>query len=563
MDESLSRVRDELAPLSALQTLEHLVQRGRLFTQRQEQQQFQLKEENIDKNFQFTDRRRVPGCVATVHVQTVLDENQRIVGLRGTADAYIARGLLSVVNDIVTNQTVSALLSQQTNAITARSLQLDVSPGRNDGLQSLIQTIRDQVRDYIKHPSTNASIRPPLEPRQQQQEEQKRVNSNKKPTVALLLSGGVDSSVALHLLLETKQYDITCFYLKIWLQDELSHLGECPWEDDYNVCKKVCEQANVPLETVSLQEAYRDSVIQYTLAEARQGRTPNPDILCNSRIKFGTFLEQFGDQYDYVASGHYASLQRNKHTGRMRLFRAPDPVKDQSYFLCALRQRQLQKLLFPIGNLQKSEVRQVAVKLDLPNKARPDSQGLCFLGKVKFDSFLREYLGDTPGPIVDASNNEPLGRHRGLWYHTVGQRKGIGKVLDPLATSRGPWYVVAKDPSSNTLYCSNEYEEEAYEASRSQFTVENLQWIAGQAPSGTEFTMKIRHGPRLANGTMVQTSDTTANVQLERKDSGLAPGQYVVFYRETECLGCGVISERHWINLLQNLYTNETAVTLR
>jgi tRNA-specific 2-thiouridylase len=268
-------------------------------------------------------------------------------------------------------------------------------------------------------------------------------------------------------------------------------------------------------------------------------------------------LEFLGDDsFDYIASGHYAQLERKD--GVARLFRAPDPVKDQSYFLCALQQSQLQRLLFPIGHLEKSEVRQLANEFELPNRNRPDSQGLCFLGKVKFRDFLELHLGQAKGDIVDAFTGETIGRHDGVWYHTVGQRKGIGKSLYPLATARGPWYVVAKDPSKNIVYTSNQYDEDVFTQARSEFHVENIHWIEGKSPSSDEgkfrFSMKIRHGPRLKSGTLEllpEEDNDGGIVKLDEKDGGLAPGQYVVFYNDqAECLGVGIISERHWAKFL-------------
>jgi tRNA U34 2-thiouridine synthase MnmA/TrmU len=226
----------------------------------------------------------------------------------------------------------------------------------------------------------------------------------------------------------------------------------------------------------------------------------------------------------------------------------------------------LQRVLFPIGHLLKSQVRQLAQDFYLPNRGRPDSQGLCFLGKVKFEEFLGAYLEDRPGDIVDATTGDLLGRHKGVWYHTVGQRKGIGKVLDPLATSRGPWYVVAKDPQRDVVFCSNQYDEDMFVSSRSEFTVEGIQWIVGNSPpcshddGSLRLTMKIRHGPRLVEGSLTlhdDDDDDSGDIKLDQKDGGLAPGQYVVFYKGEECLGGGVISERHWTKFL--LERNEAA----
>ena len=298
--------------------------------------------------------------------------------------------------------------------------------------------------------------------------------------------------------------------------------------------------------------------------------------MCNSRVKFGCFLEYIetsGMNFDHVASGHYARLEDvvpaddtddgEKHP-KKRLFRAPDPVKDQSYFLCALTQKQLSTVLFPIGGYQKSEVRELANHFELPNRNRPDSQGLCFLGKVRFDDFLASYLGNQPGDVVDALNGEVIGRHNGMWYHTVGQRKGIGKVMFPLATARGPWYVVAKDQKRDIVYVSNRYEEEDFARARSEFEVEDVRWILAEPPvdaraegdwKEVRVDMKIRHGPRIVQGQLTLKGDgSTGNISLDKKDGGLAPGQYVVFYElgTDECLGAGVISEKHWAKFLQN-----------
>jgi tRNA (5-methylaminomethyl-2-thiouridylate)-methyltransferase len=346
-----------------------------------------------------------------------------------------------------------------------------LSKGRNDGLASMMSVVQNQIRRLLgrKDPQ-NESLEEMGENPSRNQTLSSLPNQSvedNKPTVAMLLSGGVDSSVALNLLVR-QGYNVTAFYLKIWLEDELAHLGQCPWEDDYRVCTQVCEQAGVPLESISLQNEYMDKVISYTIHEAKKGRTPNPDIMCNSRVKFGCFYDAISQRnFDHVATGHYAQLEEIQHsdgTVERKLLRAPDPIKDQSYFLAALTQGQLSKVLFPIGQFEKSRVRELATEYNLPNKNRPDSQGLCFLGKVKFDEFLSEYLGTEPGDIVDAETNEVIGRHNGIWYHTVGQRKGLGKVLDPIATSRGPWYVVAKDTSRRLIIASNQYDEEDLKA---------------------------------------------------------------------------------------------------
>jgi tRNA-specific 2-thiouridylase len=463
----------------------------------------------------------------------------------GEADAMVSRGLLAILCQVLSGQSPEQVLQLPSETITDRlGLRNALSKGRNDGLASMVRVVQGQIQSLLTDEPSSALATA-------------KINSNSgKPTVAMLLSGGVDSSVALNLL-HSQGYSVTAFYLKIWLEDELAHLGQCPWEDDYDMCIQVCNQAGVPLESISLQQEYKETVISYTVAAAQRGRTPNPDIMCNSRVKFGCFYDAIeGRGFDYVASGHYAQLIADDN-GAKQLLRAPDAVKDQSYFLCALKQEQLQRVLFPIGHLEKHEVRQLAQDYDLPNKNRPDSQGLCFLGKVKFDEFLAAYLGESPGDIIDARTGEKIGRHNGVWYHTVGQRKGIGKVLDPKATAKGPWYVVAKDPEQRIVYASNEYDEEVFAQARSDFFVEDIHWISGSSPVSlldgpVRLDMKIRHGPRIVSGSLRLMEDGVANVKLDQKDGGLAPGQYVVFYEPggIECHGGAVISERHWARFL-------------
>jgi len=297
--------------------------------------------------------------------------------------------------------------------------------------------------------------------------------------------------------------------------------------------------------------------------------------LHGSRVKFGCFYDAIqGRGFDYIATGHYAQLSHptilttDGLEGSVQLHRAPDPIKDQSYFLSALSQEQLRRVLFPIGQYFKTQVRELAREFDLPNKNRPDSQGLCFLGKVKFDDFLEAYLGSQPGDIVNSHNGEIIGRHNGLWFHTVGQRKGMGKVLYPKVTSQGPWYVVAKDTEKRIIYTSNQYDEDIYNEARSEFYIEDIRWISGHFPVHMKvvvntsevskiegrFLMKIRHGPTLIEGTLSLdvTNQHNGFIRLDDKDKGLAPGQYVALYSkdDTECFGSGVISETHWAKFL-------------
>jgi len=348
--------------------------------------------------------------------------------------------------------------------------------------------------------------------------------------IAVLVSGGVDSSVALALL-KAAGHDLTAFYLKIWLEDELSFLGECPWQTDLQYAQSVCQQLDVPLEVISLQREYHETVVSYTVAEVAAGRTPNPDILCNSRVKFGFFLDRVADQFDAVATGHYAQVQRNGDG--VRMLQAPDSIKDQTYFLSHLTQQQLQKALFPIGHLTKSEVRAAAQEYDLATKERKDSQGICFLGKFKFREFLAHHVGERVGEIREHETGMVLGKHNGFWFYTIGQRQGLG-------LAGGPWYVVNKDVENNIVFVSRHYH--TAEKLRNQFHVSDLSWINGAAQNGSELYVKVRHGAQRYRCEIVET-DAGLQVRIAENDQGLAPGQFAVFYRDNECLGGGVITK--------------------
>lgn len=350
--------------------------------------------------------------------------------------------------------------------------------------------------------------------------------------IAVLVSGGVDSSVALRLLKE-QGHQITAFYLKIWLEDELAFMGTCPWQEDLSYVQQVCDQANVPLEVVSLQKEYWDHVVTYTIAEIKKGNTPNPDVLCNSRIKFGFFcdyLAQHHETFDKIASGHYAQVYDSHDI--THLMCAPDAVKDQTYFLSYLKQKQLRRIIFPIGHLNKAHVREYARTFDLPNKERKDSQGICFLGKISFRDFIAYHLGEQRGNLIEYESGKTVGEHKGFWFYTIGQRQGIG-------LAGGPWYVVAKDVATNTVFISRSYYD--VDKDRRQFVVGQCNWISGVQPTLTACRIKLRHGPNFHQATLVYNADDTINITLDSQDQGIAPGQFCVFYDGTTCLGSGNI----------------------
>ena len=348
--------------------------------------------------------------------------------------------------------------------------------------------------------------------------------------IAVLLSGGVDSSVALQLLVHQGAHQLTAYYLKVWLEDEVAYLGDCPWEEDLKYARAVCDQVGVPLEIVSLQSEYLKLVVAHALDELRAGRTPSPDIFCNRRIKFGAFLDRVSD-IDCVASGHYACIDHADGLAILR--RSPDPVKDQTYFLSRLTQEQLQRARFPIGHLHKAQVRALANEFDLPTRGRKDSQGICFLGKIPYRDFIEFHLGIQPGDITDADTGQTLGQHRGYWFHTIGQRYGLG-------LSGGPWYVVGKDIERNAIIVTHADHRAAHR--RDFFEVRDLNWIANE-PQGHDLQVRLRHGPELIDCRLRDYGTAGLGVELAQPDAGIAPGQHAVFYDREICLGGGIIVE--------------------
>ena len=354
----------------------------------------------------------------------------------------------------------------------------------------------------------------------------------------MLLSGGVDSALALALLREAG-HEVTAFYLKIWLEEELAFLGDCPWEEDMAYATAVCRQLDVPLEVVPLQEEYRQAVVEYALAALRAGHTPSPDVLCNRTIKFGAFADRLTAEYELVASGHYARLRR-REDGRCQLLRGVDPVKDQSYFLAYLRPDQLRRLYFPIGGLHKQEVRALARDRGLAPATRRDSQGICFLGKLTYRDFVRAHLGEPPGPIREAGTGAELGSHRGHWFHTIGQRQGLG-------LGNGPWYVVAKDVATNTVHVAHDPTATAPDTV-SLVAGNWIEPLPDTAPHDQPVLVRIRHGdaPRAAMLGRTPAADG-ADAPTLRFDSpvpGIASGQFAVLYSAADpalCYGSAVM----------------------
>ena len=363
-------------------------------------------------------------------------------------------------------------------------------------------------------------------------------------SIVALLSGGVDSAVALSRFIEQypeKKPCITAYYLKIWLEDELSFLGECPWKEDLVFATNTTEQLGIPLEVISLQREYHDKVVSYTIDELKKGGTPSPDIFCNQFIKFGAFLDRIQGA-DLVISGHYASIKHDGNTSY--LYQAVDPIKDQTYFLSHLSAKQLSCITFPIGTMHKQEVRQYAQEKQLPPSQRKDSQGICFLGKIKYKDFVKYHLGTKQGNIIDKQTHNILGTHDGSWFYTIGQRSGLG-------LNGGPWYVCKKSFSENIVWVQHgTFLEQEY---IDTIPVAHIHWIHNPyqrsfIQQNTPFIsianlhVKVRHGEDMIPAHLVYNTEThTGTVHLSRGDTGIATGQYTVLYHQAECLGCARI----------------------
>jgi tRNA (5-methylaminomethyl-2-thiouridylate)-methyltransferase len=350
--------------------------------------------------------------------------------------------------------------------------------------------------------------------------------------IATLLSGGVDSSVVVHLLKEAG-YTPTLFYIKIGMDDD--ELLHCSSEEDIEMASLIARKYGCKLEIIDLHKDYWDNVVSYTIDKVKLGLTPNPDVMCNKLIKFGVFEQRVGKDFDKTATGHYANtIEEN---GKVYLATAKDPVKDQTDFLAQIDSLQVSKLMFPIGNLMKNEVREIALKAELPSAKRQDSQGICFLGKVNYNDFIRRYLGEKVGPIVELETGKILGKHNGYWFHTVGQRKGLG-------LSGGPWYVIKKDVGANIVYASKGFEVETQYGN--EFTMRDFHFITDNPWQNTsqeiDVTFKIRHTPDFTQGKIITSSDGV-HLRSTQKLQGIAPGQFGVIYDAASriCIGSGEI----------------------
>ncbi len=348
------------------------------------------------------------------------------------------------------------------------------------------------------------------------------------------MSGGVDSSVTALRLLE-QGHQVTGLFMKNW--DEDDGTDYCTALRDLEDAEKVCQRLQIELHTVNFAAEYWDRVFTHFLAEYQAGRTPNPDILCNKHIKFKAFLDYALDLgAEAIATGHYARVRRQ--LGRFELLRGLDGNKDQSYFLYAIGQEALSKTLFPIGHLQKSEVRALAAKAGFSNHAKKDSTGICFIGERRFRDFLQRYLPAHPGPMITPEGEE-VGQHQGLMYYTLGQRQGLG-LGGRKNGNDAPWYVVGKDLQHNTLIVAQGHDHPMLLATT--LKLGQLEWLTGTPPAfPLRCTAKIRYR-QPDQPCLVETMRSgQLRVTFDTPQRAITPGQSAVFYDGEVCLGGGII----------------------
>jgi tRNA-specific 2-thiouridylase len=354
----------------------------------------------------------------------------------------------------------------------------------------------------------------------------------KHTRVVVGMSGGVDSSVAA-LLLKQQGYDVIGIFMKNW--DDTDEFGVCTATEDYDDVIRVCNQIGIPYYAVNFEKQYWDKVFTYFLEEYKAGRTPNPDVMCNKEIKFKAFLEHaISLGADYVATGHYAQVVYRD--GEYKMLRGLDQNKDQTYFLNQLSQEQLSKVLFPIGDLEKPRVREIAKEAGLATASKKDSTGICFIGERNFKEFLSNYLPAKKGNM-ETFDGEIKGTHDGLMYYTIGQRHGLG-----IGGSGEPWFAIGKDLTRNVLYVGQGFHHEKLYSDA--IIADKINWVSNrEKPKQFECTAKFRYRQEDHKVTVHLLDNDQVQVIFHEPIRAVTPGQSAVFYQGDECLGGGTIDK--------------------
>lgn len=363
-------------------------------------------------------------------------------------------------------------------------------------------------------------------------------NINASPKVVVGMSGGVDSSVSAYLL-QQQGYHVVGLFMKNWEEDDSDEY--CSAAADLADAQAVCDKLNIKLHTINFAAEYWDNVFEHFLSEYKAGRTPNPDILCNKEIKFKAFLEYAAEDLgaDYIATGHYV---RKRETGnKVELLRGIDTNKDQSYFLYTLSENQIKQSLFPVGELEKPQVRKIAEQLGLVTASKKDSTGICFIGERKFNDFLARYLPAQEG-LIRTVDGQVIGKHQGLMYHTLGQRKGLG-IGGLKQADDTPWYVVDKDIKNNELIVAQGHDHPALFSTG--LIAQQLHWVDRNIVTEPfECTVKTRYRQQDIICQVNPLAEDKIEVIFEHPVAAVTPGQSAVFYKNEVCLGGGIIEER-------------------
>lgn len=356
-------------------------------------------------------------------------------------------------------------------------------------------------------------------------------NSSNKKKVFVGLSGGVDSAVSAALLKE-QGYEVTGVFIKVWAPDFLP----CTWRDERRDAMRVAAHLNIPFLFFDFEKEYKEGVADYMIEEYKKGRTPNPDVMCNREVKFGAFWQKAKELgADYIATGHYAQIESRGKSFVM--LEGKDEAKDQSYFLWMLKPSDLEHIMFPVGSLEKSEVRRLAKEFNLPVAEKKDSQGICFIGEVTLEEFLSEFVETKPGNVLN-TDNEIIGTHKGAIYYTIGERRGF--EITKKKSDDGAFYVISKDMENNTITVSSS-KNEILSHSPKTILVKETNWITTE-DNKEPVVVRIRYrGKKLAIKVVVNKNGFKVN--FSEPVVGLSYGQSIVFYQGHVCLGGGIINE--------------------